>query len=153
VKKRQYFIIFGFLFLTFSGALEAQGFGGGGYTGPSLEPITIADLAGASANEYVIVSGILVRQNMPGRFVLVDREIGSAVSVRIGAYEWANLEVDGETPILVYGVVLKSAFGLEIIAERIEFFPADQEENKNAEKPRSLMRGFSLLIKEKNIGG
>jgi uncharacterized protein YdeI (BOF family) len=121
MKKQLCLLAFGIAFMAFSSAVYAQGFGGGGYTGPSLEPITIADLAETTPNQYVIVSGLLEQQRVPGRFILAEGEDEEKVSVivRIGTYEWANLEVDGETTVWVYGIVIKSEAGLEILAERV----------------------------------
>ena len=122
MKRTLRLLAFGIVFMAFSTMLHAEAFNGGGYLGPSLEPITIADLADAAPNQFVIVSGILVQQRMPGRFVFVDEsDDQSSVMVRIGAFEWSNLEVDGETPVLVYGIVLKSESSIEILAERIAF--------------------------------
>jgi uncharacterized protein YdeI (BOF family) len=104
-----------------SSVLYAESFAGGGYTGPSLEAITIADLQETTPNTYVMVSGTISQQRVPGRYVLVDGEGEDQVSVvvRIGPYEWANLEVDDATVVVIYGIVLKSESSTEILAERI----------------------------------
>jgi uncharacterized protein YdeI (BOF family) len=125
MKKLVCFLVVGIALVSMS--LFAQTFDGGAYGGPVLEPITIADLPTQEANAYVIVSGVLALQRLPGgRYVLVDGEGEEQVSVvvRADSLAWSNLEVDGETPVLVYGIVLKSDSSIEILAERIGF-PAE----------------------------
>jgi uncharacterized protein YdeI (BOF family) len=121
MKKQWCLLGLGLVCLSLSSVLYAQSFAGGGYTGPSLEAITIADLADAAPNTYVMVSGTISQQRVPGRYILVDGEGEDQVSVvvRIGSYEWANLEVDDATAVVVYGIVLKSESSTEIFAERI----------------------------------
>jgi uncharacterized protein YdeI (BOF family) len=124
MKKLACFLAVGIVSVSMS--LFAQTFDGGAYTGAVLEPITIADLPDQPANAYVIVSGVLASQRAPGRYVLVDGEGEEQVSVvvRADSWVWSNLDVDGETPVLVYGIVLKSDSSIEVLAERIGF-PAE----------------------------
>jgi uncharacterized protein YdeI (BOF family) len=115
--------------LVLSSALYAQSFGGGGYAGPSIEPISIADVRDADPNTYVVVTGIITQQNAPGYYVLTDAEAeedADTIFVRIDSYAWANLEVDDATPVLIYGIVLKSASSVEILALRVGF-PEEEE--------------------------
>jgi uncharacterized protein YdeI (BOF family) len=110
--------------VAFSSALYAESFGGGGYTGPSIEPVSIADVRDAEPNAYVIVNGILTQQNVPGYFVLTDAEAeedADSIFVRIDSYAWANQEVDDATPVQIYGIVLKSASNVEVLAIRVGF--------------------------------
>jgi uncharacterized protein YdeI (BOF family) len=146
MKKLSFFLVFGMLFLsaalfaqTNQGAnAQAQGtqarpagaqpaanpqsFAGGGYTGTVLAPITIADLANAEPNQYVIVSGFLVQQRVPGTYILGDAADNPRVSVvvHLNPYNWANLSVDGKTAVLIYGTVSKANLSTEINADRIE---------------------------------
>jgi uncharacterized protein YdeI (BOF family) len=128
------FILLAVGILLFSAGLYAQSgqnsqdsqdagyFGGGGYSGIVLSPIGIADLLQAEPNEYVIVQGFLVQQRVPGTFVLADSASDPATSVVVylNAYDWANLQIDASTPILVYGTVLKSNLSIEIVGDRVE---------------------------------
>jgi uncharacterized protein YdeI (BOF family) len=110
--------------VALSSALYAQNFGGGGYTGPSIEPVSITDVKEAEPNAYVIVNGIITQQLVPGYFVLTDAEAeedADSIFVRIDSYAWANLEVDDATPVQIYGILLKSASNVEILAERVGF--------------------------------
>jgi uncharacterized protein YdeI (BOF family) len=114
--------------LLFSVGLYAQDnqdagyFAGGGYSGTVLAPIGIADLLQAEPNEYVIVQGVLVQQRVPGTFVLADSasDLTTSVVVHLNAYDWANLQIDATTPILVYGIVSKSNLSIEIVGDRVE---------------------------------
>jgi uncharacterized protein YdeI (BOF family) len=124
MKKLGSLLFLGLAGLSLSSVLYAQSlhFGKGGYSGPSLEPITIADLADVAPNDFVIVSGTIIQQRVPGRYVLADGEGEDQVSVvvRIGPYEWGNIEVDDATSVMVYGTVLKSPqSAIEILAERV----------------------------------
>ena len=102
-----------------SGTLD---FGRGGYTGNLLTPITIEELLSQAPNAYVIVSGYLVRQRVPGTFVLADaaENYSLSVVVYLSDYNWANLEIDASTPVLVYGVASTSDLRIVIMGERIE---------------------------------
>lgn len=124
------FFSLGLVLLALSGAVYAQSFNGGGYSGPSLETITIADLVDVSPNEYVIVIGYLEQQRTPGRFVFADGTVddGNYVSViaRIDGPAWVNLEVDDGTAVLLYGIILKSEYGTEILVERVGL-PVEEE--------------------------
>jgi uncharacterized protein YdeI (BOF family) len=120
MKKLVCFFVVGIACLSVS--LFAQEFGKGGYTGPSLEPIAVKDLLDASPNQYVIIRGVLEVQRVPDTFVLVNREEDERWSVVVHAdqYAWSNVTVDGETEVLVYGIVLFSDLSTEIHAIRIE---------------------------------
>ncbi|MDR1059241.1 MAG: hypothetical protein LBL43_06795 [Treponema sp.] len=131
MNKRTILLVAGIL--LFSAGLYAQSgansqdsqtgyFGGGGYSGTVLSPIGIADLLQAEPNEYVIVQGFLVQQRVPGTFVLADSASDPATSVvvHLNAYDWANLQIDAATPILVYGIVSKSNLSIEIVGDRVE---------------------------------
>jgi uncharacterized protein YdeI (BOF family) len=124
------FLMIAIVLLVLSGALYAQSFSGGGYAGPSLEPITIADLAEAYPNDYVIVSGFLEQQRTPGRFIFADGSVDDedyiSIIARIDSVAWVNLEVDDATPVLLYGIVLKSQFGTELLVERVDFLPEEE---------------------------
>jgi uncharacterized protein YdeI (BOF family) len=99
-----------------------QAFGGGGYSGTLLTPIAIADLANALPNQYVIVSGYLVQERVPGTYVLANTADNYTISVvvHLNAYNWANLQIDARTPVLVYGTVSKANLTTEIAADRVE---------------------------------
>ena len=132
MKIKMTFLVIGLLLV--SAALFAQGgngaqngpgtldFGRGGYVGNMLEPITIEDLKEAAPNAYVIVSGYLVRQRVPGIFVLADEAEDYTISVvvNLSDYNWANLKIDASTPVLVYGVVSKSDLSTVLMGERVE---------------------------------
>ncbi|GHU08614.1 hypothetical protein FACS1894151_04850 [Spirochaetia bacterium] len=110
-------------------AVFADSFDGGGYTGPSIEPITIAEVRESEPNAYVIASGTITRQNIPGIYTLTNTdEEDNAISilVYIGDFAWVNLEIDGETPVVVYGWVIKSDSDVRILAERVGL-PAEEE--------------------------
>jgi uncharacterized protein YdeI (BOF family) len=102
--------------------MDTEAFAGGGYTGAVLEPIAIADLLNVKPNAYVIVSGYLVQQRVPGTFILADDSQNPTISVVVHftRYGWANLEIDGATPVLVYGIVSRSDLRIEIDADRVE---------------------------------
>ena len=119
MKKRMFFLALGMVSLSLT--VYAQTFGGGGYTGPSLEPVSIADVREAEASTFVIVTGTLIQQNVPGRFVLSEGEDDEKVSiiVHIDSYAWSNLEVDGETEVQIYGILVKTYSSTEIYAERV----------------------------------
>jgi uncharacterized protein YdeI (BOF family) len=97
-------------------------FAGGGYTGNVLAPITVPDLANATPNEWVIVDGYLTMKRVPGAFVLSDSASDPKASVIVYAndYDWANLQIDSNTEILVYGIVSKSEMDTKIYASRFE---------------------------------
>jgi uncharacterized protein YdeI (BOF family) len=129
MKKRIVFLVFGVLLLSLGlyaqseqGAQNAEYFGGGGYSGTVLTPIGIADLLQAEPNAYVIVQGVLVQQRVPGTFILADSATDPTVSVvvHLGTYNWANLQIDSSTPILVYGTVSRSNMSIEIVGDRVE---------------------------------
>jgi len=137
MKKLAFFMVIGML--LFSGAVFAQttqgvnslngqnaanpqSFAGGGYSGPVLTPVAIQDLLNAAPNAFVIVQGYLVQQRVPGTFVLADSSSNPTISVVVHAneYTWANLSIDPNTPVLVYGTVNRSDMRIEIEATRIE---------------------------------
>ena len=97
-------------------------FAGGGYTGPVLGVSTIESLMSTAPNTFVIVEGFLVQQRVPGTFVLADAKTNynSSVVIRLNPYFWSNLEINADTPVLVYGVVNRSELRIEIEATRIE---------------------------------
>ena len=103
--------------------MDGEAFAGGGYTGTVLAPITIADLQTAVPNAYVIVTGYIIQQRVPGTYVLADDPNTPTISVviRFTRYGWANLEIDAATPVWVYGVVSKSDLRTEVDADRVEF--------------------------------
>ena len=101
--------------------LFAQSFDGGGYTSQSIEPITVADLANAAPNDYIVVCGTLVQQNAPGIFVLTDDgEEPAEVLVRIDSYAWSNMKIDATIPVVIYGIVLKKYMNTEVLALRVD---------------------------------
>ena len=129
MKNKALFVIIGLLLVsTIAFAQTDQegpgnlDFGRGGYVGNLLMPITIEDLAAEAPNAYVIVSGYLVQQRVPGAFVLADDSEDYTISVVVyfNDYNWANLQIDASTPVLVYGTVSKSDLRTEIMGERIE---------------------------------
>ncbi|MDR0877952.1 MAG: NirD/YgiW/YdeI family stress tolerance protein [Treponema sp.] len=145
MKKLTFFLVIGMMFLSAAlyaqttqgsssaqqarttsapaqGATSDQAFGGGGYTGTVLTPIAIADLANATPNQYVIVSGYLVQERVPGTYVLANTAENPTISVvvHLNAYTWANLQIDARTPVLVYGIVSKANLSTEIDADRVE---------------------------------
>ena len=136
MKKIVFFLVIGiFLFSASVFAQTTQGastanpqgtnpdnFARGGYTGPVLGVIAIADLLDATPNEFVIVEGYLVQQRIPGTYILADAAQNPTVTVaiRLNPYFWANLQIDGSTPVLVYGTVNRSDMRIEIDATRIE---------------------------------
>ncbi|MDR1586015.1 MAG: hypothetical protein LBS57_01020 [Treponema sp.] len=99
-----------------------QDFGRGGYTGTRLTPIEISDLLSQAPNAYVIVSGYIIGQRVPGTFVLADDPDDPQVSVVVylNDYFWVNLQIDPSTPVLVYGTASRSDLRTEIIGERVE---------------------------------
>ena len=101
---------------------DSDNFARGGYTGPVLGIIAIGDLVNTAPNEFVIVEGYLVQQRVPGTFILADDSENPADSVviRLNPYFWSNLQIDGSTPVLVYGIVNRSELRIEIEATRIE---------------------------------
>ena len=135
MKKIVFFLVIGMLL---SGAVFAQTtqgvspanaqstdpdyFAGGGYTGPALGILTIYDLLDTVPNQFVIVEGYLVQQRVPGTFVLGDAAQDSQITVvvRFNDYGWVNLDIDANTPVLVYGNVNRSDLRIEIEATRIE---------------------------------
>ena len=127
--------VFILVLVLFSGVLFAQttqgvnaqngnseNFAGGGYAGPVLAPMAIEDLLGTAPNAFVIVEGYLVQQRVPGTYVLADSSSNPTISVvvRFNPYGWANLQIDANTPVLVYGNVNRSDMRIEIEASRIE---------------------------------
>ena len=125
MKKRMFFLALGMVSLSLT--VYAQTFDGGGYTGPSIEPLSIADVKEAEASTHIIVTGTLIQQNVPGRYVLSEGEDDEKVSiiVHIDSYAWANLEVDGETEVQIYGILVKTDSSIEIYAERVGL-PSDE---------------------------
>jgi uncharacterized protein (TIGR00156 family) len=110
---------------TTQGASNNQGddnFARGGYQGPVLEITAVGDLANAAQNEWVIVEGYLIQQRVPGTYILADdpRNPTASVVVHINPYFWSNLSVSGDTLILVYGIVNRSEFRIEIEATRVD---------------------------------
>jgi len=139
MKKFVLFLVIGCL--LFSGALFAQttqgvdtqgsqnaqsanpdNFAGGGYTGPVLTPIKIEDLMGTAPNAFVIVEGYLIQERVPGTYVLGDTPTNPTITVvvRFNSYGWANLNIEANTPVLVYGNVNRSDMRIEIEGARIE---------------------------------
>jgi uncharacterized protein YdeI (BOF family) len=118
--RKTAFILTGLMLL--STAIFAETFGGGGYAGTVLEPITIEDLQEATPNQYVIVEGYLIQQRVPGTYILASdtEDPEFSVIVHFNPYNWANLDIDGETPVLVYGIVDRSELSIEVIGKRIE---------------------------------
>ena len=102
--------------------MDSESFAGGGYTGPVLAPINIADLPNANPNAFVIVRGYIIQQRVPGTYILADKPDNPTISVVIyfTDYGWVNLNIDAATPVLVYGVVSRSDMRIEIAADRIE---------------------------------
>ena len=101
---------------------NSDNFARGGYTGPVLGTIAIGDLMNTTPNEFVIVEGYLVQQRVPGTYILAEAPDNSNTSVviRLNPYFWSNLEIDGNTPVLVYGTVNRSELRIELEATRIE---------------------------------
>jgi uncharacterized protein YdeI (BOF family) len=123
-------IVFAAVMLLVCGGLFAQAdqgsyednFARGSYQGPVHQTTPIVDLINAYQNEWVIVEGYLVQQRVPGTYILADdaQNPEASVVVHINPYFWANLEVDAETAVLVYGIVNKSELRIEIEATRVE---------------------------------
>ena len=126
MKNKVVFLIIGLLLVSTvlfaQQGSSGQDFGRGGYVGNVLMPITIADLPAEAPNAYVIVSGYLISQRVPGTFVLADEAEDPTISVVVyfNDYDWANLQIDAATPVLIYGTVSKSDLRTEVIGERIE---------------------------------
>jgi uncharacterized protein YdeI (BOF family) len=101
---------------------SSDNFGRGGYTGPVLGSITIEALRDSAANAFVIVEGYLIQQRVPGTYILANTAQNPTVSVviHINPYFWSNLQIDANTPVLVYGTVNRSELRIEIEATRIE---------------------------------
>jgi uncharacterized protein YdeI (BOF family) len=136
MKKVVFFLLVGMLLL--SGAVFAQttqaasnpdqqgasneDFARGGYSGPTLAILPIADLPNALPNEFVIVEGYLVQQRVPGTFILADSPTNptASVIVRFNSYSWSNLIITADTPVLIYGTVNRSELRIEIEGTRIE---------------------------------
>ena len=102
--------------------VDPEDFARGGYTGPVLAPITIADLADTEPNEWVIVEGFLVQQRVPGIYILADavEDYENSVVVHINPSFWVNLDIAGDTPLRVFGTVNRSELRIEIETVRIE---------------------------------
>ena len=139
MKKLVFFLVIGMLLLSVAafaqttqgvnsqGNQNAQGvnledFARGGYTGPVLAPIAIKDLVSTAPNEFVIVEGYVVQQRVPSVFILGDTPSDYTVSVvvRFNDYGWVNLNIEGSTPVRVYGIVNRSEMRIEVEATRIE---------------------------------
>jgi len=128
MKKFVFFLMIGMLLLSaavFAQSNQGNGpdyFAGGGYTGPTLDILSIYDLLETHPNQFVVVEGFLIQQRMPGTFVLADAAQNPTISVvvRLNQYSWANLDIDAKTPVLVYGNVNRSDMRIEIEAARIE---------------------------------
>ena len=134
MKKFVFFLVIGLM--LFSGAVFAQTtqgaqsgqqpnpdyFAGGSYKGPVLGIIGIMDLLESPPNAFVIVEGFLIQRRVPGTYVLADAAQNPTVSVviRLSPYFWSNLDIDAQTPVLVYGNVNRSDMRIEIEATRIE---------------------------------
>ena len=138
MKKCVVFLTIGIL--LFSGALFAQTtqgastsgsrnqsdesdyFAGGGYDGPILGIIAIQDLLNTAPNEFVKVEGYLLQQRVPGTYILGDAAQNPVytVVIRLDPYFWANLDIDPDTPVIVYGVVNRSEMRIEIEGTRID---------------------------------
>jgi uncharacterized protein YdeI (BOF family) len=101
---------------------QGDNFARGGYIGPVLEIITIADLVNTAPNEFVIVEGYLILQRVPGTFVLADsiENPTTSVIVRLNTYSWSNLDITNDTPVLIYGTVNRSELRIEIEGIRVE---------------------------------
>ena len=101
---------------------DGEYFGGGGYHGPILGITAIEDLLFAAPNEFVIVEGYLIQRRVPGSFILADDPVNPMTSVilHLNPYFWANLEIDPDTPVLVYATVNRSELRIELEAVRIE---------------------------------
>jgi uncharacterized protein YdeI (BOF family) len=101
---------------------SSDNFGRGGYTGPVLGSITIDALRDSVANAFVIVEGYLIQQRVPGTYILANAAQNPTVSVviHINPYFWSNLQIDANTPVLVFGTVNRSELRIEIEATRIE---------------------------------
>ncbi|GHU08617.1 hypothetical protein FACS1894151_04860 [Spirochaetia bacterium] len=105
---------------AFADSFDDGGFNDGRYAGPFIEPITIVDVRESEPNAYIIASGIITRQNIPGIYTLTDTEDETiSILVYIGDFAWKNLEFDGETPVVVYGWVIKSDSDIRILADRV----------------------------------
>ena len=138
MKKLGFFLVIGMLFLsvavfaqTAQGAQTGQNaqdtanreeFARGGYKGPVLAPIGIADLLNTAPNEFVIVEGYLIQQRVPGTFVLADSANNPTISVvvRFNNYGWVNLDINPNIQVHVYGNVNRSDLRIEIEGTRIE---------------------------------
>jgi len=135
MRKHVFILVIGLLLVA--GALSAQttqgagtaenaqmteSFAGGGYSGGVLAPIDILDLLNEAPNAYVIVRGYIIQQRVPGTYILADKKENPSISVVVyfTRYGWANLEINAETPVLVYGVVSRSDMRIEIAADRVE---------------------------------
>ena len=112
---------------TTQGASNAQStnpdyFAGGGYLGPVLGISTITDLPMAEPNAFVIVEGYVIQQRVPGTYILADapQNPNASVVIHLNPYFWANLQVDANTPVLVYAIVNRSELRTELEATRIE---------------------------------
>jgi uncharacterized protein YdeI (BOF family) len=101
---------------------SSDNFGRGGYTGPVLGIITIDALRDSEPNAFVIVEGYLIQQRVPGTYILANAARNHTVSVvvHINPYFWSNLQIDANTPILVYGTVNRSELRIELEATRVE---------------------------------
>jgi uncharacterized protein YdeI (BOF family) len=101
---------------------SSDDFGRGGYTGPVLGIITIDDLRDSAPNAFVIVEGYLIQQRVPGTYILANaaKDYTVSVVVHINPYFWSNLQVDADTPVLVYGTVNRSELRIEVEAIRVE---------------------------------
>ena len=134
MKKIVFFLAIGALLFpaalfaqSTQGASNAQStnpdyFAGGGYLGPVLGITSINDLAMAAPNAFVIVEGYVIQQRVPGTYILANaaQDPSASVVIHLNPYFWANLQVDANTPVLVYAIVNRSELRIELEATRIE---------------------------------
>lgn len=118
MKKKK--IVFAALILVcIVSGLMADGWGGGGYTGPSSISVRkVRDVKNMPDDTDVVVEGTIESYLGNERYLFNDGS--DTITVEIDNDVWHGLEIGPNDIVLIYGEVDKKFQRLEIEVERIE---------------------------------
>jgi uncharacterized protein (TIGR00156 family) len=108
-----------FMLVAFAGVAGADGWKGGGYTGPSLVDVSRAiDVKNMPHDTDVVLEGNI--ENYLGNEKYRFNDGSDTITLEIDNDVWNGLEVGPNDTVIIYGEVDKKFQRLEIEVERIE---------------------------------
>jgi uncharacterized protein (TIGR00156 family) len=114
-----FFMLSAFMLVAFACDLVADGWRGGGYTGPSSVNVSKAsDVKNMPHDTDVVMEGRIESYLGNERYLFNDGS--DTITLEIDNDEWRGLEVGPDDVVIIYGEIDKKFQRLEIEVERIE---------------------------------